>query len=231
MKKYLFMSASDCSDLILYLAKCLSSLDKKVLIVDATECEFFRYAVDPMGILPLFEHDRMDIAVGFATEQAVTDYLREQALDWEDYDYLFVAADHMQFAAADSFHARFLLFDLEKYTLSRNKAAMEAWAASWKDEQALVFHKVFINHVECHIDESYIDAMLEELPISWSEESYTLWMDELDYVVKIQNQYGSRVLIKKLSGPYRRTLHQILQEVCALSPRERKQAWRKARKG
>ena len=69
MKKIGFIGAYDKTDLILYVAKILTLLDKKVLIVDSTMNQKARYIVP--AITPAMKYitdfEDIDVAVGFSS--------------------------------------------------------------------------------------------------------------------------------------------------------------------
>ena len=68
MKKIGFIGAYDKTDLIIYIAKILTTLDKKVLIVDSTLAQKARYVVPVINPTAMYitEYEEIDIAVGFS---------------------------------------------------------------------------------------------------------------------------------------------------------------------
>ena len=67
MKKVGFIGAYDKTDLILYVAKILTVLGKKVLIVDSTITQKAKYIVPVLNptMSYITEFEEMDVAVGF----------------------------------------------------------------------------------------------------------------------------------------------------------------------
>ena len=77
MKKVGFIGAYDKIDLIIYVAKILTTLNKKVLVIDATTIQKARYVVPAINptITYVTEYEGIDIAVGFQNIQDIKRYL------------------------------------------------------------------------------------------------------------------------------------------------------------
>ena len=77
MKKIGFIGAYDKTDLMLYVAKILATLKKKVLIVDNTITQKSRYIVPTMNpvVKYITDFEDIDIAVGFTDEEDIKKYL------------------------------------------------------------------------------------------------------------------------------------------------------------
>ena len=77
MKKVSFIGAYDKIDLILYVAKILVAMDKKVLVIDSTVNQKAKYIV-PV-IMPtkayVTEFEKIDVAVGFNNYNEIKEYL------------------------------------------------------------------------------------------------------------------------------------------------------------
>ena len=67
MKKIGFIGAYDKTDLIIYIAKILTVLNQKVLVIDATINQKARYVVPVINPTTEYvtEYEDIDIAVGF----------------------------------------------------------------------------------------------------------------------------------------------------------------------
>ena len=61
MKKVAFIGSYDKSDIIIYIAKIITSLDKKVLVVDATINQKARYIIPAMLKLIQEQNERIKI--------------------------------------------------------------------------------------------------------------------------------------------------------------------------
>ena len=70
MKKIGFIGAYDKTDLIIYIAKILTTLKKKVLVIDATTKQKARYVVPVINPTKMYvtEYEEIDIALSKAEE-------------------------------------------------------------------------------------------------------------------------------------------------------------------
>ena len=77
MKKVGFIGAYDKIDLIMYIGKVLTSLGKRVLIIDLTINQRARYVVPAINptLKYVTEFEEMDIAVGFKEPEDLNRYL------------------------------------------------------------------------------------------------------------------------------------------------------------
>ena len=77
MKKIGFIGAYDKTDLILYVAKILTTLKHKVLIIDSTDNQKARYVVPVINptMKYITEFEEIDIAVGFENISDIKKYL------------------------------------------------------------------------------------------------------------------------------------------------------------
>ena len=91
MKAVGFIGAYDKTDLIIYVAKILTAINKKVLIIDATILQKAKYIVPKM--LPartyITTYEDIDIAVGFYNYNEIKEYLGISEDTALEYDYIF----------------------------------------------------------------------------------------------------------------------------------------------
>ena len=124
MKKIGFIGAYDKTDLIIYIAKILTTLGKKVLVVDTTITQKAKYvvpAIDPT-VTYITEFEKIDIAIGMKDEENIKKYLGLNAEQNLDYDFIFVDTDNiegfnkfnLQEAQKNYFVTSFDLYSLKK---------------------------------------------------------------------------------------------------------------------
>ena len=96
MKKIGFIGAYDKIDLVIYVAKVLTALGKKVLVVDATINQKARYIIPVINPSKSYvtEYEEIDIAVGFKDLGDIKDYLGVSDNQEMEYDFMFVDTDN-----------------------------------------------------------------------------------------------------------------------------------------
>lgn len=95
MKKIGFIGAYDKTDLIVYVAKILVTLNKKVLVVDSTINQKARYIVPAINptIKYVTDFEDIDIAVGFSNFEEIKAYLGVAEDQELEYDIVLVDTD------------------------------------------------------------------------------------------------------------------------------------------
>ena len=98
MKKVGFIGAYDKIDLIIYVAKILTTLNKKVLVIDATTIQKARYVVPAINptITYVTEYEGIDIAVGFQNIQDIKRYLGISEKQELEYDIVLIDTDNIE---------------------------------------------------------------------------------------------------------------------------------------
>lgn len=96
MKKIGFIGAYDKIDLIIYVAKIITTLGKKVLVVDATINQKARYVVPVINPSRTYvtEYEEIDIAVGFKDLDDIKSYLGLSETQEMEYEYIFIDTDN-----------------------------------------------------------------------------------------------------------------------------------------
>ena len=76
MEKVGFVGAFDKTDLLIYIAKILTVLGKRVLIADATITQKAKYVVPALNptLSYITEFEEIDIAVGFKNIEGIAEY-------------------------------------------------------------------------------------------------------------------------------------------------------------
>ena len=83
MKKVSFIGAYDNIDFVLYVAKILNSMNKRVLLVDGTINQKAKYIVPNINPSKSYvtEFEQIDVAVGFESFENIKQYLGVDDLD------------------------------------------------------------------------------------------------------------------------------------------------------
>ena len=97
MKKIGFIGAYDKTDLIVYIAKILVILNKKVLVIDSTLNQKARYIVPAINptIKYVTDFEDIDIAVGFSNFEDIKNYLGISEGQELEYDIVLIDTDDM----------------------------------------------------------------------------------------------------------------------------------------
>ena len=110
MKKIAFIGGYDKTNLILYIAKILTVLGKKVLFVDTTLTKKTKYVLPKMGkgVNYITTFERIDIAIGFETLEQI----EKDCADIEKAMNYYLDIDNLSYEAVENAFGRIsFLFD------------------------------------------------------------------------------------------------------------------------
>ena len=94
MKKVAFIGSYDKADMIIYVAKILTNMGSKVLVIDSTVMQKTRYIVPTMKALKQYitTFEKVDIAIGFENISQIKEYKKQTGEEF-DYDYVLIDID------------------------------------------------------------------------------------------------------------------------------------------
>ena len=212
MKKIGFIGAYDKIDLILYIAKLLRAMGKKIMIIDATILQKAKYIVPVVNPTTSYvtEFEEKDVAVGFKDMDSIKVYLGMPLLAEFEYDYILYDID------SPSAFERFNIMDANKkyfvtaFDLYSLKRGLEILAGL---RESIQITKVLFSKNGTKEEDEYLNYLALGYKISWSEERVYFPFDTNDQSVLMENQRVSKVKLKKLSTQYKESLMYITEDI------------------
>lgn len=209
MKKIGFIGAFDKTDLIIYVAKILAELGKKVLVIDTTILQKARYIVPCIAPTKFYvtEYEGMDVAVGFETLEDLDSYLGNiensydiLLIDVDSYnkfdDFKLIDAERLYFVTAfDSFS---LKKGIEIIGTMRQRVHMKK----------ILFEREIIEE-----NDEYLNLLSLTYPIDWDIDKIYFPYEQGDLSAMIENQRVTKIKLRNLSEQYREALFILLQEI------------------
>ena len=200
MKKVAFIGSYDKSDIIIYIAKIITNMQKKVLVVDSTVTQKTRYIVPTMKAqkqyLTTFEN--VDIAIGFENINQIKEYLKLSGGSFE-YDYVLIDIDsyrgyfYYQIQADDK---KYFITSFDLYCLRRGLQVFK------KIEEPVEVTKVLFTKDMAPDEEKYLNFLAKGLKVKWSKEILYFPFDLTDQNAIFANQRSGRIQLKGLSLQY-----------------------------
>lgn len=213
MKTIGFIGAYDKMDFIIYVAKILTSLNKKVLIIDATITEKARYIVPAITPTKSYvtEFEKIDVSVGFNKCDEIKGYLGVQSQDDLEYDFILIDVDNIN---------SFEQFNIENADKNYFVTSFDVYALKKGLE---IFNKV-INPVKLtkilfagdmlKEDNDYLNFISLGKKIIWNEDYIVyLPLNDRDQSVIIENQRVEKIAIRKLSSQYKESLYYVIGDI------------------
>ena len=124
MRKIGFVGAFDKTDFIIYTARILAEMEKKVLVVDTTINQRAKYVVPSLEPTKTYitNFEDIDVAVGYKSFEDIKSYLGMENTEELDYDYIFVDIDSYEMLNsfnAINFNKNYFVTSFDVYSLRR----------------------------------------------------------------------------------------------------------------
>ncbi len=212
MKKIGFIGAYDKTDLILYVAKILTVLKKKVLIIDSTINQKARYVVPAINptIKYVTDFEDIDIAVGFSNIEDMKNYLgmsKEQELE---YDIVLVDTDNLEgfenFGLKEA-KKNYFVTSFDNYSLKKGLETLS------RLQEVVSLTKVLFSKEMLKEEDDYLNFLSLGYKIVWNEYRIYFPIENGDLSVIYENQRVAKIKFKKLSIQYKDGLAYLAEEI------------------
>ena len=213
MKKIGFIGAFDKTDFIMYVAKILVEMGKKVLIVDATLNQKARYVIptiDNDSLAYVTNYLGIDIAVGFANFNEIKQYLLMPESAVFTYDYIFVDIDDPNLV--DSFgiyeaKINYFVTSSDLYSLKKGLETLK------EIKMPLKIKKIYFSNQMSKAEDDYLNFLSLGYKIQWQEDKIYFPLQSEDKDIIMENQRLSRIKFRGISSEYKDALIYLAQEI------------------
>lgn len=212
MKKIGFIGAYDKIDLIIYVAKILSALGKKMLVVDATTTQKARYVIPVINPSRAYvtEYEEIDIAVGFKDLKDIKSYFGISNDQEMEYDYIFIDTDNIEgintYELQDSLKNYFVT-SFDAYSLKKGLEAL----IGLKSVMSLT--KILFSKEMSVEEDDYLNFLSLGYKIVWNENKIYFPIENGDQSVIYENQRVAKIRFKNLSVEYKDQLEYISEQI------------------
>ena len=222
MRKIVFIGGYDKSDIILYMSKILSLMDKRILVIDTTLLQKMRYIIPTMTPTAKYvsTYDGIDIALGFDNMQDLIQYLGIANFA-DEYDYIIYDIDNPVYyesfeIAPQDVHCMLTTFDV--YAVTKGVEVLRGI----KEPTEIL--KVLVTRDPASEESEYLDFVSFNLKIKWKEDIVYIPFDTEDLYEIYLNQRSSRVKFTGLSMDYMESLSFLIENLTDCSSGEIKRA-------
>jgi len=211
MKEVGFVGAFDKTDLIIYIAKILTALGKKVLMADTTITQKARYVVPALNptLSYITEFEEIDIAVGFNNLESIAEYINKPVNQLE-YDYVLVDIDNAQSAInfrIDSAIQNFFVTSFDTYEVRRGLEVLNEFPTPIK------MTKVLFSKEVTKEDDDYLNYLSLGSKVMWEDEKIYFPLEMGDKTAIINNQKVSKIRFDNLTSMYKEGLEYIVAKL------------------
>ena len=212
MKKIGFIGAYDKTDLMLYIAKILTTLKKKVLVIDATINQKARYIVPVINptVKYVTEFEGIDIAVGFEDVSDIKKYLGLSDEQEMEYDIIFVDTDNTKgfntFKLEEA-NKNYFVTSFDNYSLKKGLEVI----IELKNPISLT--KILFASEMLKEEDDYLNFLSLGYKVIWNEYRVYFPIENGDLNVIYENHRVAKIKFKKLSIQYKDGLAYLAEEI------------------
>ena len=213
MEKINFIGAYDKTDSIMYIAKILTEMKKKVIIVDATITQKSKYVIPTVENKNEYitNYSNIDFAIGFTNYNDIKTYLGMPQSAAFTYDYMLIDIDNSDLLNNFDVYSSKKTYFVTSFDLYALKKGVEVLK---RLSLPVEITKVYFSNLMSQTEDDYFNYIATGCRVKWNQDKiyYPLLKEDLD-VIK-ENQRLSKIRFKGLSNEYKTSLMEWTQDIC-----------------
>mgnify|MGYP004503819743 FL=1 len=212
MKKVGFIGMYDKTDLILNIAKILTTMDQRVIVVDSTITQKAKYVVPVINptITYITNFEDIDVAVGFRTENEINGYLGLNENEDLPYDVMLLDIDNaeaMETFGIGSESKNYFVTAFDLYSLKRGLEILSTL------REPIQLTKLLYTKEVLKEDDDYLNFLSLGYKVMWNEYRIYFPIENGDWSVLAENQRVAKIKFKRLSTQYKDSMIFIVGEI------------------
>ena len=213
MEKINFIGAYDKTDSIMYIAKILTEMKKKVIIVDATITQKSKYVIPTVENKNEYitNYYNIDFAIGFTNYNDIKTYLGMPQSAAFTYDYMFIDIDNSDLLNNFDVYSSKKTYFVTSFDLYALKKGVEVLK---RLSLPVEITKVYFSNLMSQTEDDYFNYIATGCRVKWNHDKiyFPLLNEDLD-VIK-ENKRLSKIRFKGLSNEYKTSLMEWTQDIC-----------------
>lgn len=217
MKLVGFVGNVDKTELVMYIAKMISTLGKKTIYIDATSDQKTRYIIPTINGVDeqnqyVVQHDGVEFAIGFTNMLELKKYFLSKGEDFTEFEYVIVVTDNNEMCEEydlKSANNLFFVSSYDKFHIIKGIELLKYMCAMKRkadpDAQLILTKLLYYSDINT-ADSKFIDGLAENLPLLWAHDAVNFPYDSGDLSVNIQNQYGNKIDVRNLTKLYKEAI-------------------------
>lgn len=213
MEKINFIGTFDKTDTIMYIAKTLVVMQKKVLIIDATVNQKAKYiipAIDEHSNSYVTNYLDIDIAVGFSNFSEIKKYLGMPESAVFTYDYILIDIDNPSLVEGFELYKSEKNYFVTSSDLYCLKKGLEVLSGL---EAPLNITKVYFSNKMSKAEDDYLNFLSLGSKVKWQDNIIYFPLQTSDNDIMMENQRLTRIKFKGLSTEYKEALIYLANEI------------------
>lgn len=220
MEKIAFIGGYDKTDMLLYIAKILTVLKNRVLIIDSTILQKSRYIVPVMAPTQKYitTYEDIDVAVGFKGFDDIKTYLGVQELE---YEYVLLDIDssiYYELYQVEPYDKHFFVTSFDLYNLRKGLSVFT------KLKTQVNVTKVLFTKDMLQEEDDYLNFLSKNLKVVWNSDIVFFPFETSDLNAIYTNQRQVKIGFTGLSSSYMDSIMFLAEEISGKSQGEIKKA-------
>ena len=208
MEKVGFIGAYDKTDLILNLSKILTTMGKKVLVIDSTITQKAKYVVPVINPTASYitNFEDIDVAVGFKNLEEIKKYLGGTSEDLS-YDIILIDTDNeksMEEFEVTKADKKYFVTSFDLYSLKKGLEILSDL------KEPITLTKILYAREAIKEEDDYLNFLSLDYKINWENERIYFPIENGDLFVLYENQRVAKIKFRKLSIQYKESLIYIV---------------------
>lgn len=212
MKKIGFIGAYDKTDIILSIAKVLTVLEKKVLVIDNTIAQKCKYVVPVINPTKSYitNYEGIDVAVGFDNLNELKQYTGLEENENLEYDFIIIDTDSFEGIANFSLQRAdkvYFVTAFDTYSLRKGIEILSQLGIPTR------ITRIFFSKDMLREEEEYFDYLSLGIKAIWEEEKLYFLLENGDLSAIMENQRISKIKFKNLSNEYKENIAFLVSNI------------------
>ena len=210
MKKIGFIGAYDKTDLLVNLAKILTEMKNRVLVIDSTINQKAKYVVPAINPTKSYitSFEDIDIAVGFNTTEQIKEYIGTS--EELPYDILLIdvdTAEKISIFELENANKNYFVTSFDLYSLKKGLEIFNGVNGTMN------LTKILYSKEMLKEEDDYLNFLSLGYKIIWDDERIYFPIENGDLSVLYENQRVQKIKFKRLSIQYKDSLGFIAQQI------------------
>ena len=197
----------------MYIAKILTEMKKKVIIVDATITQKTKYVIPTIDNRSEYiaNYANIDFAIGFTNYNDIKTYLGIPQSAAFTYDYMLIDIDNSDLLNNFDVYSskkNYFVTSFDLYALKKGVEVLKRLSLP------VEIMKVYFSNLMSQSEDDYFNYIATGCRVKWNQDKiyFPLLNEDLD-VIK-ENQRLSKIRFKGLSNEYKTSLMEWTQDIC-----------------
>ena len=231
MRKIGFVGAFDKTDIIIQVAKILTVMKQKVIVIDSSINQKAKYIVPVINPTKTYitTFEDFDVAVGFENFNEIKHYLGIAEEENLEYDIALIDIDASKVFESYGMKEAEINYFVTSFDLFSLKKGLEILSGL---TEKIKMTKILFSKTIDEQENEYLDFLSVGYKIIWDEQKIYFPFELGDQSVIIEGQRVSKINIKNLSPQYKDSLIEITEQIMpGASTNEVKRTMRNIEKG